>query len=132
MNKQEAHLQSIQKAYPDLDVAAVAFNAEGQNSDVVIVNREFIFRFPKHAHVLERLKTETAILGGIQSHVTLAVPDPLFVNLEQTVEEAFVGYQLIPGEPLWRESFRMISSKEVVRRLAGQVAAFLSLFFAPF
>lgn len=126
MRKQEAYLQRIQEAYPDLDVASVEFNASGQNSDVVIVNREFIFRFPKYAHVLERLKTETALLKSIQGRVTLAVPAPRFINLEpEVVGEAFVGYRLISGEPLWRGTFRMIDSQEVVRRLAGQVAGFL-------
>jgi aminoglycoside 2''-phosphotransferase len=126
VNKQEAYLQSIQQVVPDLDVASVEFNAQGQNSDVVIVNQEFIFRFPKYAHVLERLKTETAILRSIQGSVPLAVPAPMFINLERAiVGEALVGYRLIPGEPLWRETFRMIDSQEVVRRLAGQVAGFL-------
>ncbi len=126
MNKQETYLQSIQKAYPNLDIASVEFNTQGQNSDVVVINKEFIFRFPKYSHVLEGLKTETAILRSIQGCVTLAVPAPMFINLElETLGEAFVGYRLIPGEPLWQETFRMIDSKEVVRRLAGQVAAFL-------
>jgi len=44
---------------------------------------------------------------------------------QKAVGEAFVGYRLIPGEPLWRETLRMIDNKEVVGRLAGQVAAFL-------
>ena len=126
MKNQDAYLQSIHEAYPDLDVASAEFNAQGQNSDVVVVNGEFIFRFPKYAHVLERLKTETAILRGIQGYVTLAVPAPIFINLEQkAVGEAFVGYRMIPGEPLWRDTFREIDSQEVVRRLAGQVAGFL-------
>jgi aminoglycoside 2''-phosphotransferase len=125
MNRQEACLQSIRKAFPDLGISSIGFNDQGQNSDVVIVNQEFIFRFPKYPHVLEKLETETAILNGIQGHVTLAVPVPMFVNLQKTVGEAFVGYRLIPGEPLWRETFRMIDDKKVVKRLAGQVAAFL-------
>jgi aminoglycoside 2''-phosphotransferase len=126
MKKQEAYLQSIQKLYPDLDIASVEFNAQGQNSDVVVINREFIFRFPKYFHVLERLKTETAILKSIQGYVPLPVPAPMFLNLDQEkVGEAFVGYRLIPGEPLRRELFWMIDSKEVIRRLASQVAAFL-------
>ena len=126
MNKQEAYLQSIQKAYPNLDVASVEFNAQGQNCDVAVINNEFIFRFPKYSQAVERLKTETAILRSIQGSVTLPVPAPMFINLEQeTVGKAFVGYRLIPGEPLWRETFRMIESKDVVRRLADQVSAFL-------
>ena len=126
MNNQDTYLQSIQEAYPHLDVAFVEFNAQGHNSDVVVVNGEFIFRFPKYSHVLERLKTETAILEGVQGYVTLAVPVPIFINLEQkVVGEACVGYRLIPGEPLWRDTFRKIDSQEAVRKVAGQVAGFL-------
>jgi aminoglycoside 2''-phosphotransferase len=126
MTIQDAYLQSIHQAYPDLDLASAEFNAQGQNSDVVVVNGELIFRFPKYAHVLERLKTETAILRGIQGHVTLAIPAPIYINLEQrAVGEAFVGYRRIPGEPLWRDTFRAIDSQEVVQGLAGQIAGFL-------
>lgn len=126
MNRQETYLQSIRRACPDLGLSSIEFNDQGQNSDVVVVNKEFIFRFPKYTHVLERLKTEAAILNGIQGHVPLAVPVPAFINLEPAaVGEAFVGYRLIPGEPLWRETSRMIDNKKVVRRLAGQVTAFL-------
>ena len=126
MNKQEAYLHRIQEAYPNLDVASVEFNTQGQNSNVAVINKEFIFRFPKYSHAVEKLKTEMAILKSIQGSVTLPVPDPVFINLGQEgLGEAFVGYRLIPGEPLWRETFRMIESKDVVRRLADQVSAFL-------
>jgi aminoglycoside 2''-phosphotransferase len=104
----------------------VDFKDHGQNSDVVVLNNEFIFRFPKYTHVLEGLKIETAILNGIQGSVTLPVPVPLYINLEQkTVGEAFVGYRSIPGEPLWRNTFRTIEDQVVVRKLADQVAGFL-------
>ena len=69
---------------------------------MVVVNKESIFRFPKYSHVMEKLKTEIAILNAIQDYVTLAAPVPIFINLEQqVVGEAFVGYRLIPGEPFW-------------------------------
>ena len=125
MKNQEAYLQSIREAYPDLMIAAAEFNTQGQNSDVVILNGEFIFRFPKYTHVLQNLRTETAILEGVRGRVTLPVPDPIFVNLEKAVGQAFVGYRMIPGEPLWRDTFRAIDSQEAVSRLAGQVAGFL-------
>lgn len=126
MKIDEAYLHSIRQACPDLKVTSVESNVQGQNSDIVLVNGELIFRFPKYPHVLESLKTETAILRCIKGYVTLAVPAPIFVNLEQrAVGEAFVGYRSIPGEPLWRETFQKIDNQEVVQRLAGQVSGFL-------
>ncbi|NIV36025.1 MAG: hypothetical protein GWN58_43215, partial [Anaerolineae bacterium] len=46
-------------------------------------------------------------------------------NLGQPVGQAFAGYRMIPGEPLWRDTFRAIESQAVVRALADQVAGFL-------
>ena len=125
MKSQDAYLQSIRAACPELDVVSAEFNAQGQNSDVVLVNGELIFRFPKYPHVLENLKTETAILEGVRGRLPLAVPDPIYANLEKAVGQAFAGYRLIPGEPLWRDTFGALEGQEVVRGLADQVAGFL-------
>ena len=45
MNKQAFLLQSICSVYPDLRIASVEFNGDGQNNDVLVVNDELIFRF---------------------------------------------------------------------------------------
>jgi aminoglycoside 2''-phosphotransferase len=126
MNKQDVLLQSIRSAYPDLWIASVEYNGDGQNNDVLVVNGEFIFRFPKYAGALKRLKLETAILTGISGHVSLPVPAPAFVNIEgQAVGEAFMGYRKLAGEPLWRETFRAIDDDGTLERLASQLGGFL-------
>jgi aminoglycoside 2''-phosphotransferase len=126
MNKQDILLQSICAAYPDLGIASVVFNSDGQNNDVLVVNDEFIFRFPKYADALKRLRIETAILTGIQGHVSLPVPAPMFVNIEgRTVGEACMGYRKLAGEPLWRETFGAIDDDETLEGLASQLGGFL-------
>jgi aminoglycoside 2''-phosphotransferase len=125
MNGQEAYLQAIRNAYPHLGFSSVEFNDHGQNSDIVILDGEFVFRFPKYPHVLDRLKTETAILRAIQSYVTLPVPNPLWASLDCPTGEAFVGYRMLRGEPLWRDTFRGIASQETARGIAHQLASFL-------
>ena len=125
MKDLEAYLQSIAAAYPDLQIVSSECNTQGQNSDVVVVNEELIFRFPKYAHVLENLKTETAILKAVRGRLPLPVPDPVYANLGKPVGGAFAGYRMIPGEPLWRDTFRAITDPGVVRGLADQVAGFL-------
>jgi len=75
---------------------------------------------------LKQLKGEVAILIGIQGQVPLAVPLPTHVNLEgQKIGRAFVGYKRLPGEPLWRETYREINDEETVKELATQLGAFL-------
>lgn len=124
--KQAAYLESLRTAYPDLAITTVEFEGFGQNSDVLIVDSAWIFRFPKYPHVLERLKTETAILKAIHPRLPLAVPVPEYVHLKgQAVGQAFVGYRKIPGEPLWRETFRAIGDEEKLEALAGQLGGFL-------
>ena len=126
MDNQQTYLQSIRETYPDLHVGSVVFNDQGQNSDVLVVDDTFIFRFPKYGHVLERLKIETAILRTIQGLVPLQVPNPAYVQLEdELVGTAFVGYRKVPGEPLWRDTFRAIESEEVRDRLAIRLGGFL-------
>ena len=126
MNKLDFMLQRIRSEYPDLRIASVEFNDDGQNSDVLVVNDELIFRFPKYAGALKRLEIETAILTGIAGRVSLPVPAPMFVNIEErVVGEAFTGYRKLAGEPLWRETFRTIDDDETLEKLASQLGRFL-------
>jgi len=126
MNRHEIYLQNIRQAYPDLRIESVEFNDKGQNNDVLIVNQELVFRFPRYAHALEQLRVATAILTGVREYVALDIPNPTFVNLEaRAVGEAFVGYRMIAGEPLWRGTFRAIREEETLDRLADQLGRFL-------
>ncbi len=134
MNKQQLYLQNICRSYPDLQISSAAFNDQGQYNDVLIVNAELIFRFPKYAHGLPSLQLESAILNGIQGHVPLDTPRPEFINLkEQAVGEAFMGYRMIPGEPLWRDTLQAIDDAATLDALAEQLAGFLrALHSVPF
>jgi aminoglycoside 2''-phosphotransferase len=126
MNKQKLYLQSIRRAYPDLQISSVACNDQGQYNDVLIINAELIFRFPRYAHGLKSLQLESAILSGIQAFVPLDVPHPAYINLkDQAVGEAFMGYRMIPGEPLWSETLQAIDDAATLDALAAQLAGFL-------
>src|SRR5205823_12586011 len=93
----------IHEVHPDFDVATIRLNDHGQNNDVVVVNEGFIFRFPRYTEGIKRLERETAILRAIQHRVALAVPNPIYASFEALdVGQVFMGYSMIPGEPLWR------------------------------
>jgi len=126
MASRESYLSRILETAPGLQVRSVEFNERGQNSDIVVINGELVFRFPKYTQVLERLKVETAILSAIQGRVPLPVPTPTFVSLEgRQVGAALIGYRLIPGKPLWRELYRRIAEERTAGALAAQLGAFL-------
>ena len=123
MDDARPYLQAIQAIYPDLAVQTAVFNEEGQYNTVLILNDELIFRFPRYPGGLEQLELETEILTAVQPYLPLPVPKPLFVNFDGAyVGEAFMGYRLIPGEPLYPSAFAQVSDKAA---LAAQIAHFL-------
>lgn len=85
-----------------------------------------IFRFPKFEEGIKQLAIETAILEGIQDQVSLKIPKPIYHHMKTSVVgEAFVGYEMIKGEPLWRETVSSITEEAVLQKLATQIAMFL-------
>jgi len=126
MNQEQAYTHCIQRVSPDLTIETAYLNPEGQYNDVLVVNEALIFRFAKVPDALQTLRQETAILRGIRDHITLDIPYPIYHNLEtSTIGEAFVGYPMIPGKPLWRDLFQAIDDPQVLETIACQLATFL-------
>ena len=120
------YLQTIQRVCPELQVVSAHLNTQGQNNVILIVNEQVVFRFPKYFHLIEHLKVEAEILRFIQTCLPLPIPKPEFVHLEvQTVGEAFLGYTMIPGEPLGRDRFQTIEDEGILDGLAQQLTGFL-------
>ena len=126
MSQVATYIDVIERSYPDFAVRSAKANVPGQNNDVLLVNEAFIFRFPKYAEGIEQLATEVAILKGIRDYVTLPIPHITFEHLAtRTVGQAFVGYRLLVGEPLSRETFSAIQDERILEGLAHQLAQFL-------
>jgi aminoglycoside 2''-phosphotransferase len=121
-----AYLDSIRQANPGFEICTAVLNPQGQNSDVLIVNDRWVFRFPKYEHELHDFRVEIAILAALQGHLPLEIPSPRFVQLEdRPLGRAFVGYALIPGEPLRREILLRLQDEAIHDALAEQLAGFL-------
>ncbi len=120
------HTRRIQKVYPDLQIQTVRpFGDEGQFNDLLIVNDALVFRFPKFAQGIEMLKRETTLLKRIHGLTTLPTPDPIYAALEPPIlGQVFMGYPLLPGEPLFREMLSL-AGEEALDRLARQLAGFM-------
>jgi aminoglycoside 2''-phosphotransferase len=135
MDRISNYLQAIAEQYPDFAVeSARILNEAGQFNDVLLVNEEFVFRFPRYGEGIRSLQTEVVILRYIAGRVPLAVPDPLYVNADaQAVGRAFMGYRMIPGEILWREVVAGLRDMRLLRDMAVQLAGFLhDLHHLPF
>ena len=128
MDSIDPFIQAIQAVYPDLVVETAVFNEEGQYNRVLIVNGTAVFRFPRYEAGLEQLLLESKILTAVQPYLPLATPNPAFVNFANArVGQAFMGYQMISGEPLYPQAFAKIKDKAA---LAAQIAGFLQALHA--
>ncbi len=121
----EQFRESIEAACPELALERAELFRAGQNNWLVLVNGAWLFRFPKFADGVARLRREDAILGAARPRLPLATPNYVFRNLDDEVGRAFVGYRKLPGEPLWPEAFAGIGDEGTIDRLAADIASFL-------
>jgi len=129
MDKQSAYIQAIRAVYPDLAIETTHFNQNGQFNDILIVNDESIFRFPKTAREAAKLVSEIALLRSLQNRVTVPVPNPIYRSAETVpiapIGQNFMGYRLLPGEPLWPGTLFAIKDEGLLQHVANQLATFL-------
>ena len=126
MDRQLQYIQSIHSVYPDLKIEDAQLIQHGQFNDILLIDNQTIFRFPKTQREADKLVVETALLQGLQSYVTLPIPDPAYQNRENAaLGQIFMGYRFLPGEPLWPERLLALKSEEQVQHIANQLATFL-------
>jgi len=120
------HLRRIREVYPDLPARDARPLGGGQYNDALVLNGDLVFRFPRFPEGVKALGREAAILAAIHGRVSLPVPAPLYISRDSDeVGRTFVGYRLIPGEPLTREALAAITDDTTLDRLSHQLAAFL-------
>jgi len=127
MDKQELYLKQIHDAAPSLKVRTARLHArDGQFNDIMIVNDELIFRFPRTTHEAKILVHEVTVLSRIQNATTLPVPNPIYIQTGREVaSENFMGYHMIPGEPLLRTVMHTIQDDAALDSMAAQLATFM-------
>ena len=126
MDERLPYIQTILNAYPEYSIETAALNQGGQFNDILVVNGEVIFRFPKTPRESAKLETEIALLRDLQPYMTLSVPNPVYYSQEITIiGQVFMGYRLLLGEPLWPGPFRTIKDEGQLQHLAMQLAMFL-------
>lgn len=117
MNLPEKYKIRIGEISPGLAIKLIKLNTDGLLNDIVIVNGELVFRFPKHEYAFKHLRTEAKLLDFLRDKITLEIPKPFFVS-----DDAIV-YPLIAGEALRRDLLLKLNEKEQ-HRIADQMAQF--------
>ncbi|WP_175986426.1 phosphotransferase family protein [Bacillus sp. Marseille-Q1617] len=99
----EDKINLIKEKIPHLDIKEYHQNKQGQNNDVLIINNEWVFRFPKYRAGIEQLKKETVILDYASSKLSIPVPQPAYqFFFPEEPGMVFTGYRILPGSPLWK------------------------------
>jgi aminoglycoside 2''-phosphotransferase len=121
-------MQSIRQAYPEVQFKSVRMHGgEGQFNHILIANESIIFRFPRYAAQIDNLDREVFLLSYLQDKLPLPVPNPIYYsNTTRSVGKVFMGYRLLPGRSLWRAYLQTIDDTEELKRLAMQLASFLT------
>jgi aminoglycoside 2''-phosphotransferase len=127
MSKINVFIESIREAYPGFILENVRFHPhDGQYNDILIINDELIFRFPKYEESIESFITEIRLLQYMQDHISLQIPQPIYTSLKsEAPKKVFMGYRMIPGEQLHREKLDEIAEESTLQMLADQLACFL-------
>lgn len=113
MVREKEYVQYLENIYPNLDVQTAYVNEIGQNNDVLIVNENIVFRFPKYKEGIAKLIAETKLLEKIQSYVSLSIPCPSYQHFQPMEPgKVFSGYNKINGEPFWNTTFFQLSEEE--------------------
>ena len=125
-NELETQLRErIIAAVPALTIRTARLVTEGFDSDAMIVNDAWVFRFPRRPDVAAQLAVEQALLPALAARLPIAIP-----HFEMEVGAGdgslpFVGYRLLPGTQMRREH---VQTLPLAQRdaLAAQLGAFLS------
>jgi aminoglycoside phosphotransferase (APT) family kinase protein len=115
VNIPSSYLEKIRSVYPNISLDHLDFNQDGMVNDVVVVNHDLVCRFAKDDWGKEILAHEAKVLEVVQRYVDLRVPR--FEHLE----EGFVSYRFIKGEPLSRNTLLKLSANKqahVISQLA--------------
>lgn len=127
MDRQTAYTEIIKNAYPDLDIHSAGLHTtEGQFNDILFVNDDLIFRFPRYEASLHDFSREIEILQKLQGCLRISIPNPIYLNSEmKLVGHVFMGYRMLPGQPFFREMLDTIRDGALLETLARQLAEFL-------
>jgi aminoglycoside 2''-phosphotransferase len=117
-----AHSKKIKVIFPTLEISTIRANTDGLINDVLIVNEELVFRFPRNSDWGVKLFTnEIKVIELARKYVEISLP-----QFEYKAEDLAV-YRYIKGDALRREDILRLTGKEQ-DKIAERLAVFLKQF----
>jgi aminoglycoside 2''-phosphotransferase len=113
------HLNRIRECVPHLSVESVQLNQDGLTNDVLIINSELVFRFPKNeTWARDLLANEIKVIDLARTYLDIAIPEIVYRSTD------FVACRFIRGSALQRNDILKLNrtSQELI---ANQLATYL-------
>lgn len=119
----DRYIEFIKEKNPSIIIEKYNFNCEGQNNDIVIINHEYVFKFPKYPEGIEKLKREIDVLDILNRYISLDIPKGKYFNVDALkVGQVYCGYKMIKGVSFGNEIYNNVEDK---KNIAVQLATFL-------
>jgi len=98
------YINEIRRTYPNLVINDITFNRDGFANNIVFINNDLVFRFPKNDSAREILIREIEIIDILQKHI-INLKIPRF----ELKSDNFVVYKKIKGKAFLKKDLAKLS-----------------------
>jgi len=125
MKEQEQRYSAwIADQFPELRIRTVESLGEGYRNIAILVNGEWVFRFPKSRQGAEELNKEIHLLPLLAGRVKIGIPQFVYIGIQED-GRPFAGYRKVEGEILGEDGISSVSDY-ARERLAAQLGDFMN------
>ena len=121
----------LRERYPQIAVRVLngswrARDEDTLNDDIVSLNNNLIFRFPRRPDALAAMAREVRLLNLLQGRLPLPIPDPVYSRIDTAeIGQAYMGYALFKGKPLYKEMLESLPGEASIADVAEALGAFM-------
>lgn len=120
-NSYDSYWAQVQAVFPDLTLHAAEWIESGYHSLALILNQEWVFRFPLKEIFYDEYRFEQTLLNRIRPAVSITVPA---IELFETSNGFFSKHRFLVGEQY--RGFSENSTLQMKEVVAAELAHFLS------
>ena len=116
------YINLIHKYFPKLKLKEVELIKHGWDHDVIVLDKSWIFRFPKRKEYLKRFKGEVQILQYLKDKVNIPIPDYVYLAEDMS----FGGYKILGGREMRAYLLKKLPASKR-KRIAKQLGEFMGI-----
>ena len=93
----------LKEQFPELGEVRISLLGEGRNNIAFLVNKSYVFRFPRRQVAVELIVSESRFLPKLATRLPLQITSPCFIGKSTAIfEYPFAGYPYIEGKPAYQ------------------------------